>query len=102
MTVVMKCGHAANATAPNGSPACAICIGIHPGATEAAPQQPETEGRMMRCTYAMAGSQTHRGGGQYAGQDFPSVRPSSTDGAFFASRPDKAEDEFYCGCWGWD
>jgi hypothetical protein len=32
MSVLMSCGHAANATNERGLPSCAICVGIHPGA----------------------------------------------------------------------
>lgn len=100
MTEMMECGHAANATS-GGKPVCAICIGIDSRATKVV-GEPDLGGRMARCSYARANTLTHRGGGQYSGTDFPSTRPSSTNLAFFAHKPDQAEDEFYCGCWGWD
>jgi len=28
--------------------------------------------------------------------------PSSTSLPFFSHQPDKPEDSYYCGCWGWD
>lgn len=40
--------------------------------------------RMMQCGY---------GGNR---------RPSNPDAAFFKSLPDSDEDEYYCGCYGWD
>jgi hypothetical protein len=44
----MKCGHTANAKDSEGNPVCAICIGIHPGATEI-DKKPSLVGRTARC-----------------------------------------------------
>lgn len=82
-TVAMQCGHTANATSSDGKPACAICVGIHPGATEPGPPSDLT-GRTARCAY----------GGIAV--------PSNASLPFFEHRPDKPHDLYYCGCFGWD
>lgn len=46
---LLECGHAANATNSDGAPACAICIGIHPGAETVARVQIDLTGRQARC-----------------------------------------------------
>lgn len=81
---MMKCGHAANSTKADGSPACVICAGIVPGADEIVEQAPDLAGREASCTYC--GSRI----------------PSSQKAAFFSHRPDRPTDSFYCGCRGWD
>ena len=113
--VMMKCGHAANATR-DGEPACVICFGIKDGATEVA-ETPSLDGRLMRCTYDQPGK---GGGGKYRKhEDGDSVRPTEMGAAFLELRPDGGwgegkkrrtydwdawdkYDRFYCGCWGWD
>lgn len=82
---MMKCGHAANAKDQHGNWSCVICIGIKPGASEIDPNPPSFQGRFAHCAY-----------GKHARV------PSSPDLAFFESHPDKPEDEYYCGCRGWD
>ncbi len=49
MSVMMSCGHAANATDGSGLPACAICVGIDAGATMVA-AAPDLSGRQAICT----------------------------------------------------
>lgn len=100
---IMKCGHAANAT-HDGEPVCVICLGTGVGnaAREINTQAPSLEGRTARCSYAGGSGEKHGGGGQYRGQQFDSTWPSSSNLPFFSHRPDRSEDEFYCGCWGWD
>lgn len=83
MTVMMSCGHAANARNSAGQPSCVICIGIDPGAEIPAPA-PDLTGRMSRCSYC--------------GREVP----SSTDLAFFEHVPYLDYDRHYCGCRGWD
>ena len=100
---MMTCGHTAQGhTLPNDdtapAPVCVICSCTEVDAAYTGPA-PE---RMMRCSYAKRSGDTHTGGGQYAGKSFPSLIPSNPQGAFFSSKPDAAEDEFYCGCWGWN
>jgi hypothetical protein len=99
---MMKCGHAAQGVLSNGAPVCVICSS--PDATTVDDTYTPDPERLMRCSYANGPSkvETHNGGGQYAGKSFPSTRPSNPQGAFFKAQPDKAEDQFYCGCWGWD
>lgn len=85
--VMMRCGHAANATQHGADgterPCCAICAGLTPAALEVDDAPPSLEGRTARC---------------YCGRE----RPSSAGLAFFAHRPGAACDAFYCGCDGWD
>jgi hypothetical protein len=83
MKPMMKCGHAANATT-EGKPCCVICAGIVPGAYEIAEAQPDLSGRKAKCCYCS------------------SLADSSSDLAFFAHTPDKATDNYYCGCLGWN
>lgn len=91
MPVMLKCGHAANATDGNGNPTCAICVGIVD--VSVADDQPDLTDRRAKCTYK-------RGQG---GHDHSNVSvDSSLNLAFFSHRPDKEFDEYYCGCWGWD
>ena len=82
MTVMLGCGHAANAT-HNGEPCCAICFGIRDGATTVV-DAPDLTGRKAVCSYG------------------DTIKPSSLDLPFFRHQPDKECDSFYCGCWGWN
>jgi hypothetical protein len=84
-TPLMKCGHSANSTDTKGNPVCVICIGIVAGADEIVKEPPSLEGRFARCSYG----------------DHAKV-PSSYDLAFFEYRPEREEDTYYCGCYGWD
>ena len=68
---------------------------------EGAPQGDRTPFPIVCVAYAQSGDE-HSGGGQYAGTMFKSTRPSDAKAAFFKSQPDKPEDAFYCGCFGWD
>ena len=80
----MKCGHVANAFDKNGSPVCAICIGIDEGATQVQETMPDLTGRKAKCRYC----NTHV--------------DSSFRLPFFEYKEDQEEDSFYCGCFGWD
>jgi hypothetical protein len=82
MKPMMKCGHAANATT-KGKPCCAICTGIRSGWNEIDEHAPSLDGRMAKCTCGK-------------------TVPSSMSLAFFENCPDKPNDRFYCGCYGWD
>jgi hypothetical protein len=86
MSVMMKCGHAANATMDGGRPVCAICFmaTLDDAATIVA-ETPDLADRRAICSYNHSGSV-----------------PSSTDLAFFEHRPNESTDKYYCGCWGWD
>jgi hypothetical protein len=87
MKPMMACGHTANASMKNqdGSetPCCVICVGITRDAITPV-TMPNLTGRMMRCSYG------------------DKDKPSDPSAAFFAYRPDKLQDEYYCGCHGWD
>ena len=50
MSVMMKCGHAANATNGDGKPSCAICIGLRAGADEVDTAPPDLSGRQAKCS----------------------------------------------------
>lgn len=81
---MMECGHAANATGPEGNPVCVICFGIRDGATKIAEQQPELEGRRAKCPYCTREAD------------------SSPSMPFFRHQPEQEFDSFYCGCRGWN
>lgn len=81
MTPLMACGHAAQGTSQDGQPVCAICVGLHPGATVAA-ETPDLTGRFARC---------------FCGR----LAPSDTSLAFFGFRGGEF-DTWYCGCRGLD
>lgn len=84
MKAMMACGHVANATnSKTGELCCAICVGIHEGAETVVPG-PDLTGRMAKCVYCK------------------STVPSSLKLAFFESHPDRPQDRYYCGCYGWD
>ena len=85
MSVMMECGHAANAVNGAGEPSCAICALIRPGASVVAKTPPDLTGRTARC-----------------GCRCGSKQPSSPKLAFFEHRPNEQTDLYYCGCMGWD
>lgn len=113
MAEMMACGHAANAVDGKGNPVCAICYGIHQGATEVV-ETPSLDGRKARCAYY--GSTFERPGARFGCSCYQCAkryrtegkrtckceRDSSTNLAFFEHRPDEKYDQFYCGCHGWD
>jgi len=84
MTVIMKCGHAANGTNQYGQPVCVICVGLTGKATEVDPASVNLEGRLAKCCYCGV------------------TVPSSTDLPFFRVCLDREFDDFYSGCRGWD
>lgn len=85
MTVLMKCGHAANAkNTKTGKPCCVICFGIVAGADEPMERDPDLTGRVAHCS------------------DCKREVPSSTDLAFFSYQPGNRCDYYYCGCKGWN
>lgn len=96
MSVMMKCGHAANCvmTRRDGIEydppldACVIC-----GCTDIA-ETPDLTGRQAKCFYRhMRGGQPH---------PVTAIVPSSPDLALFEHKPNSEFDKYYCGCWGWD
>jgi len=103
---LMGCGHTANSTVKGKDglpdrPACAICVCIVPGWDNPVEVKPSLDGRMARCGY-----DSRLRGGQHEGRNHnragESPTPSRWGLPFFEHRPDKDEDAFYCGCWGWD
>lgn len=91
-TVMMKCGHSANAFNEKKEPCCAICVGTTPNAEIVDDNPPDLTGRKARCHY----SQPKRG------YTCRGIVDSSPDLPFFKREPDKPYDSYYCGCWGWD
>lgn len=81
--VMMKCGHAANAT-HNGKPVCAICFGLTPDAEIVADTAPDLTGRKAECRYCNCKADSN--------ENLP----------FFKYRPKQKTDSYYCGCRGWD
>jgi hypothetical protein len=77
--VLMKCGHVANATTENHKPCCVIC-----SCTEVVNETPNLQGRKAVCTFCKC------------------EENSSLDLPFFEYKPSEKEDEYYCGCLGWD
>ncbi len=101
---LMKCGHTAQGTDGSGAAICAICLGATPYARIPADSPPDLSGRRARCSYSKSGEREHQPGRPGRGWRAvsPQPVPSSMDLPFFAHRPDKPEDSYYCGCWGWD
>lgn len=107
--VMLKCGCTAYATTGDGKPSCVV----H-DCTEVAEAAPNLAGRVARCTYRgcrgrRTGPADPRIGSSFYGElrdgEDRAVMPSDAPGhgpPFFSHKPDKAEDEFYCGCFGWD
>lgn len=77
--VLMACGCVAQATTPDGGPAC----GVH-FESRRAETVPDLSGRTAVCSYG------HR------------PVPSALTLAFFEHRPHRDTDRYYCGCYGWD
>lgn len=105
-TPMMGCGHSANGKTKFGdewAPACVICVGLDPGATVVA-EPIDLAGRMARCSYhgRVPNGRNHGSNRCKRGEECLCEEPSSSELAFFAHRPAKEFDEFYCGCWGWD
>ena len=87
--VLMKCGHRSQADS-NGKPVCLICIGLTENATivDDTITDETLKGRKARCSYY--------------GHKCNSEVDSSLSLPFFSHRPDKENDSYYCGCYGWD
>jgi hypothetical protein len=85
MSVMLACGHAANAKDEHGNPVCVICYGIVAGA-DVVVEGPDLTGRMAKC-------------------DCGRTVPSSTNLPFFQYGSwggKQPHDRFYCGCRGWN
>lgn len=116
---MMECGHIANATS-GGAPACVICVGIHPGATVIAREQPDLSARQARCTCGqLQPSSPSLAFFEFRGDGSPMARDSCGNCGFFEvahTRADKRAtvcdnfvprgamefDAYYCGHAGWD
>jgi hypothetical protein len=77
-TVMMECGHAANATT-EGNPCCAICFMLDPGATVVSVSPPSLEGRIAVCPHCKK------------------TKPSSPELAFFEYRGPGSDNCSKCG-----
>jgi len=96
----MACGHSAQAIDGNGDPVCVVCFG-KPEARQVA-EAPDLSTRKARCSYDK-GNGEHRPGMPNRGyRAEPQPVESRTSLPFFKHHPDKPEDSYYCGCWGWD
>jgi len=122
-TVILECGHSANATDGNGQPACAIHSTAQGGTTFASAEFDLT-GRQARCGCgSLVPSSTglaffqYRGEGSrpaltlcgicsYADVVHNPINPSTGRAGIteheFEARGAYENDEFYCGCRGWD
>jgi len=92
----MKCGHTANAEKilDDGTrmSACAICRCF-----EVAETIPDLTGRKARCGY-FGKTFRHRGREVTCSGEVD----SKLSLAFFEHKPNSKNDEYYCGCWGWN
>lgn len=61
---------------------------------------PSFEGRRARCLYY--GKSAHKSECDLCEKECSHEVDSSTQQAFFESKPDKEHDEFYCGCHSWN
>ncbi len=106
--VLMKCGHAAQATDSDGNPACVICAVLDPNARVVDENPPDLNGRVARCAYfdrpirnnacpVCRDAKPDRFGQTRCACE----RPSSVDLAFFEHRTNAPRDVFYCGCHSW-
>lgn len=101
-SIMMECGHAAQAVDGNGAPVCVICAGIHPGARIVSTTPPDLTGRTARCAYFRTGPNPSKSEGPCGRGMCHCERPSSPSLAFFEHTPSKSHDNYYCGCFGWD
>lgn len=106
---MMKCGCVAMAVCHRRAgktyeppvPACLIhdCIAV-------ADVKPDLTGRLARCDYfGRRGGRDYGpiyGGGKCSRKKCECLVPSDFGLPFFRYRSDKAEDQFFCGCLGWD
>lgn len=78
---LMQCGCVAYAVdSQTREPVC-----ITHGCREVDPEPPSLAGREATCCYGNHGRVA-----------------SSYALAFFVRNPERSEDTYYCGCWGWD
>ena len=92
-TPLLRCGHNGMARhndahdgLPEGHPSCIPCMGLRGGACQVDETPHDYSHRIAKCAY----------------KDCGSTRPSSTSLAFFEYKHSEENDEYYCGCKGWD
>ncbi len=122
MSVMMKCGHAANATDGSGNPQCAVCVGMTGDAEIIASVSPDLTGRTAKCSCGNANPSSTKlpffeycGPGSRTATDIckcgyaavahtPEVmaRNKALKCTTFEARGPLQFDRQYCGCRGWD
>jgi hypothetical protein len=124
-TVILECGHSANATDGNGQPACAIHSTAQGGTTPVR-TAPDLTARQARCSCgSTANSSTGLAFFEYLGDGSRDatelclncgsgyvthleVNPSTGRAGHkfgvceFTPKGDVGYDRYYCGCRGWD
>lgn len=82
---LMKCGCIASGRDSTGKWVCITHLGLHPGARIVWDENPpEIANRKAKCFYCKKRA------------------PSDFELPWFVCHPEREEDEFYCGCRGWD
>jgi len=81
---LMKCGCRASGTnAKTNKPVCVVHAGLTPDA-EIIVETPNLAGREAKCAYCS------------------NKKPSSLSLPYFVYHSNQCQDEYYCGCFGWD
>lgn len=80
---LMMCGCLSTGVDAKGRPVCASHVGIEPGAEVVNENPPNLDGRRAKCRYC------------------ENIRPSGFNLPYFRWNPE-GEDEWYCGCRGWN
>ena len=92
MNEMMTCGHTANAVNEDKKPVCVMCM-----CYDVKNDKPSLEGRKARCVYSHDNHYSRNGGAV-----IPQPVDSRWDLPFFKYNENYKEDEYYCGCFGWD
>lgn len=107
--VLMKCGCVAQGVCDfkegkKLDPPIPVCV-IH-DCYDVEKEMPDLTGRTAKCSYFGAKKMRHKDECNYKCHGNPICIcgdiPSSYDLPFFKYQPDKPQDDFYCGCFGWD
>ena len=114
---MMACGHATNARNSKGEPACAICVGIDPGAEVVVEEPINAVGRFAKCSCGVKKpSSTDLAFFEFLGEGSREAREMCECGYsivahskglsrvcnIFSPRGDVGHDRFYCGHSGWN
>jgi hypothetical protein len=101
---MMECGcRATGRDRKTQAPVCVIHIGLVPGASIVASNQPDLSDRFARCAYSARHFKEGAEPNSSCSRSICTCQKSSTGPlAFFKYRPEQEFDEFYCGCWGWN